>query len=96
MPARITSESDPEVSEAPKGFYKLQTRRGRVVCFSCSTCGLLIRGLAEGTKFFHCGKTEKSPHFTILLPTRHLGAGPEPFIRLGTWDVNEDDFAVER
>jgi len=58
----------------PTGWVRVRTISGKPagLGFSCPKCHLEFRHSAPDA-IFHCGKWEKAPLFTALLPEHNLG-----------------------
>ena len=82
------------MSAAPQGYFKLVTARGRkIICFACNTCGIFTRFISGPARAIqHCGKLERAPLLTLLLPERVIGSSSENFVKVGTWDASPFTF----
>jgi len=79
--------------KAPEGWFKFVTMRRKIIAFSCPDCGLFTRfhsGQAQAVR--HCGKLERAPLLTLLLPERVIGSSSENFVKVGTWDASPFTF----
>ena len=77
---------------APEGWFYLQSTRRKVIAFACPTCGLLTRFFSGARPVKHCGRVERPPFLTLLLPVRVLDSSSENFVRIGTWDASPFTF----
>lgn len=72
----------------PEGWFKALTISGKPagLGFQCPVCHLGFRHSAP-REFVHCGKLEKAPVLTALLPEQSLGDPilPPRIVPIGTW-----------
>ena len=73
-------------------WYRVRTISGKPagLGFACQICGLSYRAHAP-QEIKHCGRTEKAPLITLLLPERSVVEGgitlPRNMILVGDWEV---------